>query len=89
MSKVHISGVLVHARSAEVDQVRSRLASIPGVDVHSDAGDGRLITIVECATEESMADTFTEIRNVEGVLSAAVTYHFNDELESLNEEIAS
>lgn len=89
MTTVHISGVLVHARPTDVDQVRSRLESIPCVEVHSDAGNGRLITIVECRTEESMADTFTEIRNVEGVLSAAVTYHFNDEPDSLNEEIPS
>jgi nitrate reductase NapD len=89
MTTVNISGVLVHAKPEEVDQVRTRLASIPCVDVHSDVGNGRLITIIECHTEERMADTFSEIRNVEGVLSAAVTYHFNNEADSLGEEIPS
>lgn len=89
MTALHISGVLVHARPTEVDQVRSRLATISGIDVHSDAGDGRLITLIESPTVEDMADTFAEIRNVEGVLSAAVTYYFNDEPDCLNQDTPS
>ena len=89
MSTEQISGLLVHARTSEVARVRDVLDALPGVDVRLDLGDGRLVVIVENASERAMSDTFAEIRNVEGVLSASLTYHFADDSVSLDEEISS
>jgi nitrate reductase NapD len=87
MSAEQISGLLVHARPGEVAPVCNALNALPGVDVDSNLGDGRLVVIVENTGERAMADTFAEIRNVEGVLSASLTYHFADDSVSLDEEL--
>jgi nitrate reductase NapD len=87
MSAEQISGLLVHAMPDEVAPVCNALNALPGVDVDSNLGDGRLVVIVENTGERAMADTFAEIRNVEGVLSASLTYHFADDSVSLDEEL--
>ena len=89
MSTEQISGLLVHVRTGGVTRVRDVLDALPGVDVRMDLGDGRLVVIVENANDRAMADTFAEIRNIEGVLSASLTYHFADDSVSLDEEISS
>ncbi len=83
-----ISGVLVHARPEAAVPVTSALEAMPGVEVHDDLGDGRLIVIVESTDERVMADTFTDIRNTDGVLSASLTYHYTDETSFLDEEFS-
>jgi nitrate reductase NapAB chaperone NapD len=42
-----ILGVVVRVRPKDLDAVKQRLAHTPGVDLGSDAGDGRLIAVLE------------------------------------------
>lgn len=86
MSTAEISGVLVHARPEAVAEVARRLGELPGVEVHSDLGQGRLIVVAESTGGRQTADTFTAIRDIDGVLSASLTYHYTDQTSSLDEE---
>jgi nitrate reductase NapD len=85
---MHISGILVHARPGHIDQARSQLAGIAGVEVHVGDENGKLIITLEQQDETSTVDTFGQINQLPDVLSATMVYHhfepetdFNDSVE--------
>jgi len=78
MSGLHISGVLVHARAESLNSVRTQLESVPGVEVHAVTPEGRLVTVVEKSNDGELADTFLDMQNTAGVLSASLVYHYSD-----------
>ena len=41
--EVHIAGIVIHARSAELRAIRSYLALIPGAQVHAVSDDGKIV----------------------------------------------
>ncbi|MCW9012157.1 MAG: chaperone NapD [Gammaproteobacteria bacterium] len=86
MSDYNICGVLIHTRTENIDQVRSSLLEISGVEVHTATDDGRLVVTVEDATRRKVADTITDFQNMKGVLSAAMIYQFSDDVD-INETI--
>lgn len=86
MSDYNICGVLIHTRTENIDQVRSSLLEISGVEVHTSTDDGRLVVTVEDATRRKVADTITDFQNMKGVLSAAMIYQFSDDVD-INETI--
>ena len=87
MSLEQIAGILVHARPDLTPEVAMRLGRLPGVSVQEDLGGGRLIVVAESAGERQMVEAFTAIRDIDGVLSASLTYHYTDHSGSLEEEI--
>lgn len=87
MSLEQIAGILVHARPDLTAEVATRLGRLPGVSVQEDLGGGRLIVVAESAGERQMVEAFTAIRDIDGVLSASLTYHYTDHSGSLEEEI--
>lgn len=76
---MNISGVLVHAKPEQIEQVKQLLQNIPGVEVHAVTENGRLITTVEQDSETTIADTVLNIPNYEGVISAAMVYQYGDD----------
>ena len=83
-----ICGVLVHSRPESVDIVSERLTTFPGVEVHGNSEDGRLVVTVEGEDRSRTGDTVMQIQNVEGVVSASLVYHFSGEVEDTEEEVS-
>jgi len=79
MSSLNISGVLVHARKERAPAVAQNLGQLPGVEVHAEQGDGRLVLTVEGETFSAMVNTISEIQNLGGVLSTSIVYHYSDD----------
>lgn len=88
MSDYNVCGVLVHARTEHIDQVRSNLLNMTGVEIHETTDDGRMVVTVEDETRKKVADTITNLQHVRGVLSASMIYQFSDEINE-NETIAT
>jgi nitrate reductase NapD len=80
MSEFNICGVLVHASKPNIQQVQAHLCEIPGVEVHSISDDGRLVVTVESDSRRYVADTISNLHNIDGVLSAAMVYQFSDDI---------
>ncbi|HEB56057.1 MAG TPA: glutamate synthase [Gammaproteobacteria bacterium] len=78
---MNISGVLVYARPEQVEAVTTQLVKIPGVEVHASSPQGRLVLTIEAAHAGQMADTLVACQNVANVLSAAMIYHHDEELD--------
>ena len=78
---MNISGVLVHARPEHVEVVKQQLIKIPGVEVHANSPEGRMVVTIEAEHAGQMADTLVACQNVDHVLSAAMIYHHDEELD--------
>lgn len=76
---MNISSVIVRARPEKLASVRSALARIPGVDVHQDAPDGRVIVTIEDCADGSTADAFIAMHNLDGVIGASLVYQYCDD----------
>lgn len=72
---VNISSVIVGARPDDTRAVRAGLTSLAGVEVHAVAADGRMIVTIESDADAATVQTFEAIRQLPGVLSAAMVYH--------------
>ena len=72
---MHISGVLVHARSEQLSQIRDSLSQMDGVEIHVANDDGKLIVTVEKEDERATADVFEKFYQIPGLLSATLVYH--------------
>lgn len=87
MSEFNICGVLVHAKSHCMEQVKNNLQSMSGVEVHEVTAEGRMVVTIEGESRRYVADTLTGFCNVEGVLSACMVYQFSDEISATEEGI--
>ena len=76
---MNISGAIVYAAPRQADSVRACLVSLPGVEIHTETGDGRFIITVEEIPGVPAADTVMRLHQLEGVLSAAMVYQYCDD----------
>lgn len=76
---MNISSAIVYAIPNRTEFLRARLAALPGVEIHSETGDGRFIVTIEDAPGVSVADTVVQLHRLDGVLSAAMVYQYSDE----------
>ncbi len=75
---INICGLLIHAIPGQVSQVEEKLLQYEGVEVHTITKDGRLVITIDHPDRYQMADTISQLNNVEGVLSAAMVYQHNE-----------
>ena len=83
----NVCGVLVHTRPGTVEDVRGRLAALPGVEVHAATDEGRLVVTVEDTPDRLAIETITDILQTEGVINASLVYQYTDD-EDLPQESA-
>ena len=84
---MNICSLLVHTNPDKASFVQSNLESFPGVEVHGGQNEGKLIVSLEQEGEEdSVADTMSAFRDIDGVLSTVLIYHYGGN-DPLDEEI--
>lgn len=72
---LNVVGIVVFTAPGKTDSVQSALALLPGVDIHSDTGDGRLV-VTAIDTEASLAiDQLASMNRTPGVVSTMLAYH--------------
>lgn len=82
-----ICSLLVHTNPDKAGFVQSSLESFPGVEVHGGQNEGKLIVSLDQEGEEdSVADTMSAFRDIDGVLSTVLIYHYGGS-DPLDEEI--
>ncbi len=75
---MNICGVLVHAHPDRLAAVRAGLAEMPGVDVHAETPEGRLVVTVEEHDGLGASERLADLHKLRGVLSAALVYHHHE-----------
>ncbi len=85
--EVHIAGVLVHALPERVEAVACALAGWPGVEVPAASEAGRLVVVCECASDAAIVALIARIRELAGVVDAALVYQHAESARAMEEEI--
>ncbi len=84
----NLCGVLVHAEPGRLALACRHLAELPGVEIHEQAPDGRMVVTIEDVEGLPAALTLAKLHEIEGVASAALVYH-HCETEDRSEEMSS
>jgi nitrate reductase NapD len=72
-----ISGVVVRSRHEDLADVASRLARLPGIEVHHlEASTGRVVITLETDSSDQEETRMACVRRDPGVLSAELVYHY-------------
>ena len=76
---MNISSVILRARPEALGGVRSSLAAMPGVEIHADGEDGRLVLTIEDGEGYAPTDIFLKLHELDGVISASLVYQYCDD----------
>ena len=76
---MNISSVIVRARPDKLTALRAGIAAIPGVEIHTESDDGRLIVTIEDRAGCSTADAFVQLHNLDGVIGVSLVYKYCDD----------
>ena len=76
---MNISSVILRARPDKLAGVRQSLAAMPGVEIHADGNDGRLVLTLEDSGGESSAENFVKLHCLDGVIGASLVYQYSDD----------
>jgi periplasmic nitrate reductase NapD len=71
----NICGVLVHVDPSRLLPTCDALVAMPGVEIHEQSDDGRLVLTVEDTPDQVAVATLAQLYEVPGVASAALVYH--------------
>ena len=85
--ELHISSLVVNSAVQHVQGVADAIAAIPGARVHGASLLGKLVVTLEAGTAAEMTAKVNGIEHTDGVLSAALVYHYSDTLEVMMEEL--
>jgi len=80
---MNISGVIVYAAPEQSELVETSLNAIDGVEVHA-AENGKLVVTVEHKNINALADQVMQFQDMTGVMSVAMVYQHNEDLETLS-----
>jgi nitrate reductase NapD len=72
---LNITSIILGVAPKDAAEVNALLIAIDGVEVHAIAEDGRMIVTIESGDEDNTSNTFEMIRQLPGVISAALVYH--------------
>jgi nitrate reductase NapD len=72
---VHVASVMAQARPEAMEAIKAWLATLPGVEIHAENAQGKLVLVVETENERNILKLLDEFAVQPGALSAALVYH--------------
>lgn len=79
METINVCGVLLHVMPAHIAAVRRLIEREPGVEVHAETDDGRLVVTVEKDRQQDTGDTLNRFQTMDHVVCASVVYQYFDD----------
>lgn len=71
----NVVGLIIQTAPGKTGAVRALLAELNGVDIHAEAGDGRLVATAIDSGDSMAIDQLAAINRMPGVVSAMLAYH--------------
>jgi len=71
----------VHSLPERAAQVASRIAGIPGAELRGDSAGGKLVVLLETASEAEIVERLNAIQLLDGVLAATLVFHHVEPIE--------
>jgi len=84
---MNICSLVVHARPERLGGVQTDLQAMPGVEIHGQSEDGKLVVTVEDEGESLASESVLAIQNISGVINAVLIYHYGGDDPMVEEEI--
>lgn len=80
---MNICGCLVNVARDRLPIAREHMDRMPGVEVHAEVEDGRLVVVVEDTEDSFASDRIMSLHQIPGVISLTINYHhFEDSSQS-------
>ena len=73
--EVHISSMVVHAKSEYLAGVKKNIEQLPGAEIHGESESGKLVVVLETQNQGYITDIIETISKLEYVLNTALVYH--------------
>ena len=81
---MNLSSILVYTSPSNIEDLKSSLCALPGIEVHHQCLDtGRLIVIQEALDEKTEMDGLRRIKDLPHVMAAEMFYHYVDDGNTL------
>ncbi|HRA77501.1 MAG TPA: chaperone NapD [Burkholderiaceae bacterium] len=74
-----IVSLLLSVHRERLSEVRVRLSAMPGVQVHGEAADSKLVVTIEDARGGDLMPQVLAAQGLPGVLAATLTYEYCDD----------
>lgn len=75
VSRCHIASLVVQCLPRNFESTRAAIESLDGAEVPEYDECGKLVVLLETASEESLLDRIRDIEHTAGVISANLVYH--------------
>jgi nitrate reductase NapD len=72
---IQIASLIVHCQPALMVAVKANLRRLPGLELHQESPQGKLVVVLEARDEAQILATLDVIYSLPGVLNAALVYH--------------
>jgi nitrate reductase NapD len=72
---IQIASLIVHSQPALMAAVKANLHRLPGLELHQESPQGKLVVVLEAQDEAQILATLDAIQSLPGVLNAALVYH--------------
>lgn len=73
--ELHIASLIVHTRPEALAQTRTWLLAHPGVEIHAESAQGKLVVVMESEQTRDILDLIDATLEQTGVVNAALVYH--------------
>jgi nitrate reductase NapD len=83
--ELHIVSCVVQARPEALDTVLPSLERIQGVEVTAQSGTSKIVVTLEADSQDTVLGQVAAMRDLPGVLSAALVFHHAEPLSQAEE----
>ncbi len=73
--ELHITSLVVHVRPDRSASIRNEIAALDGAEVRAGTEDGKLVVVLETASEAETMARIAAINDMQGTIAASLIYH--------------
>jgi len=74
-TELHISSLIVQTKPEHLARLCTEIAALPGAEIHDTTPTGKIVVLLESASEGEISDRLTSIHAMDGVITATLVYH--------------
>ncbi len=84
---MNISSAILHVVPARLAEAREALLKLPGLEIHAESTEGKMVVVLEDDDLESAANKYVALHGMPGVASVAMVYQYSDDELVETEEV--
>ncbi|AJD53400.1 nitrate reductase NapD [Thalassospira sp. MBR-102] len=73
-----ISSMIIQSRPENMTAIKAALLNMPDTEISADDPSGKIVVVMEAASDRQLADGMKEIGDIPGVLGVNLVFHHNE-----------